>query len=415
MDRLKELREKRAGLVAQAGAILDKADKENRGLSAEEEQQWDKLSAEIEQLGKDIVRRDTQQRTELELAASAGRQADLQMSGGSSRAARGELRFLQPAEKLTDYGRRDYKYEQFNLGKLCLVAAGENPANADLERRILSGSSDVAGGFLIPDTLSREIWDMARAKAVVVRGGAQTFEMPSANFRMPKLTKDPTGTWHSEGSEMTDVGVEFAALEMRARTLTFWIEISRELAQDAIGLDAALRNALAASAALELDRCALFGTGAAEQPMGLYSDVDVVKLPATAGAYWDDVSLSMKAIENANLTPSAVLMSPRTHHILRVLRDGEGRFVPAPMWSPLLLISKQISDTLGAGSNESIVVTGDFSHMLLGVLTEFRIELLKEAAAKKYAFVFLAGMRCDVAIVKGDAFHILSGLTTSWG
>lgn len=195
----------------------------------------------------------------------------------------------------------------------------------------------------------------------------------------------------------------------------FWIEISRELTEDAVGLDAAIRNAMAQSAALEIDRAAIFGIGAGEQPMGLYVDADVTKLAVTPGAYWDDVSLSMKAIENANLTPSAVLMSPQTHHILRVLRDGEGRFQPAPAWCPQILVSKQITDTLGAGSNESIVITGDFSNLIIGIRSGYHLEVLKEAKAQKYAIVLLAAVRLDTAIVRGEGFHILTGLTTSWG
>jgi HK97 family phage major capsid protein len=248
-----------------------------------------------------------------------------------------------------------------------------------------------------------------------MKAGAITVEMPGQNFRIPKMTKDPEGLWKAELAEAPDTGVEFAAVEMRARTLMFWVEISRELAEDAVGLDAAIRNAMAQSAALEIDRAAIFGIGAGEQPMGLYVDADVTKVAATPGAYWDDISLSMKAIEDGNLTPSAVPMSPRTHHILRVLRDGEGRFQPVPEWCPPILVSKQISDVLGAGSNESIVVTGDFSNLIIGIRSAYHLEVLKEAKAQKYAIVLLAAVRLDTAIVRGEGFHILTGLTTAWG
>jgi HK97 family phage major capsid protein len=215
--------------------------------------------------------------------------------------------------------------------------------------------------------------------------------------------------------EVPETGVEFAAIEMRARTLMFWVEVSRELAQDAVGLDAALRNALAQSAAVEVDRACIFGIGAAEQPMGLYHDAEITKLAVTPGNHWEDISLSMMSIENANLTPSAVLMSPRTHDILRRLRDGEGHFMPVPQWCPQILVSKQVSDALGAGADESVVVTGDFSNMVIGVRAEYHLEVLKEAAARKYAIVLLAGIRLDMAIVRPEGFHLLTGLTTSWG
>ena len=86
-----------------------------------------------------------------------------------------------------------------------------------------------------------------------------------------------------------------------------------------------------------------------------------------------------------------------------------------PQWCPQILVSKQISDALGAGADESIVVTGDFSNLIIGILTGYHVEVLKEASAKKYAIVLLAGVRLDTAIVRGEGFHILTGLTTSWG
>src|SRR5690606_5296325 len=51
-----ELRRKRAALVEQARKILDAAEAEGRSLTAEEQQQWDKIMADVDALGQTIER-----------------------------------------------------------------------------------------------------------------------------------------------------------------------------------------------------------------------------------------------------------------------------------------------------------------------------------------------------------------------
>ena len=51
---IKEKIEKRANLVAQARELVDIADKEKRAMSAEENEQYDKMLADVEKLSEEI-------------------------------------------------------------------------------------------------------------------------------------------------------------------------------------------------------------------------------------------------------------------------------------------------------------------------------------------------------------------------
>ena len=67
-----EMRKKRAALVKQAREILDKADKEKRSLTSEEEQKYEKIFAEVDELGKRIEKEERQRELEQEIEKSNG-------------------------------------------------------------------------------------------------------------------------------------------------------------------------------------------------------------------------------------------------------------------------------------------------------------------------------------------------------
>ncbi len=417
MDKIIELRQQRAAVIEEARTILDKAESENRDLTPEENQKYEALLTQGEGIANRLRRAENQGDVERVLAESAGRQTDLQMGGGSSGAARfGELRFITSKEKLCEVVPvRDRKFERCDLGKLISIAAGKNPAgDCSLERRALSEGSDTAGGFLVPETISQDIWDLARAKAAVFKAGATTVVMKAETVRIPKLVSDPSGHWKPEGVSADEASMEFAAFEMHAFTLFFWLPISNELLEDASHVDVSIRNAMSKACAIQVETACLFGTGAL-QPMGIYADGDVTKTATISGGYWGDISDAIMRVQNANLEPSGVMMSPRTMGLLRGLQDGEGNYIPTPAWAPQLFVTKQVKDTLGAGSDESCIFVGDWKNLIVGIRTPFRLEILKEVEARKNQTVVMGMMRCDAGVIDSTAFQILTGLTTVWG
>lgn len=72
MKDINELRQKRAAICKQTRAILDKADDENRAMTAAEDQEYKKLESLIDDLGREIEREERQLKREAELARSHG-------------------------------------------------------------------------------------------------------------------------------------------------------------------------------------------------------------------------------------------------------------------------------------------------------------------------------------------------------
>lgn len=394
-------------LLAKAQAILDAAGDE---ITAEQKREFDEVLHKVRQLDLKIMKAESGE----DISESQQRWGE-QFTGNEVRVIRpGELRFLRNTERLAQVYPPDKKMERFDLGKYIGLAVGESPADSEVERRALSGSSDTAGGFLVPEPVSRDIWDMARNKAAVMRAGAVTFVMPSESILIPQLTADPTGSWKSENAEGSEDSVTVAAVRLIARTMFFWLPISRELWQDAGNLDSTLRNILSQVAAIKLDYAALMGISAAQEPGGLYSDSDIVKTAAAEASAYDDLSDSIFRIQDANLEPNGIVMSPRSANYIRKMKDGEGIYLPRPDWLPPVYVTKQIPDTLGDSADESIAITGAWSNLIIGIRMPFRLEVLKEVKAQKFQIVIMGAMRANCIAVRSAAFDILSEIKTAW-
>lgn len=412
MEKTLKLKRKKMDLLTQARGILDSAESENREPNQAEKREFDQVMGDV-------------RKTELEIeeavaGESRGRKTLLQMadeSTGDTRTCKpGQLRFINHDERLTDVlpAERD-DCQDLNFGKYLRGAVTGEWADAEKERRALSSHLDASGSIMVPTQMSRQIWDIARNKAVVFRAGAVTVPMTSAKLLVPKLTQDPSGEWKSENADASGTTMTFGGVELQARTLFFWMEISQELLQDAGMLEAVIMGAFAEAAALELDRAALMGTGNGEEPRGLYYNTDITRTAKAALSPFDDFADSIYRCENANITPNACIFSPRSQNSIRKKKNGDGEYLLSPDWMPTQLVTKQIPDNLGSGSDESLAITGDFSHLLVGIRDQFKIGITGEgAAAKAYQKWIYGAMRCDVAAIKSEAFDIISEIESDW-
>lgn len=65
----------------------------------------------------------------------------------------------------------------------------------------------------------------------------------------------------------------------------------------------------------------------------------------------------------------------------------------------------------GVGDDESQIIAGDFSQLMIGVRSEIRVELLRERYMDALQFGLIAHARVDFAAARESAFTVLSGVT----
>ena len=107
-------------------------------------------------------------------------------------------------------------------------------------------------------------------------------------------------------------------------------------------------------------------------------------------------------------------MHPREFGDLAALSDSTGQ----PLRKPdafdgiPMLSTTAIPVDGGSGSNESSLFLGNFNHLMIGVRSGVRVEVLRERFADNYQFGLIAHMRVDVQLQHAAAFHVISGITS---
>jgi HK97 family phage major capsid protein len=416
-----ELKKQRREKIEEARKILSDAESAGKKLTFEEHKRFDDFTTDANALGLKIeqIRSNFSGIKDDDDVGGNGRRAGLQEAGGETRTIKpGELRLLKNTEKLAQVyppGVGERGFEGLHLGRLVSIMAGVPVDGAEVERRALSTFQDSLGGVALPISVVNRIFDMGRAEAVCLRAGALTVDMPSHKIILPRLTQDVSGEWKAENAEAGESDTAFAGLELASRTWFVWLPISAELFQDATLLDAALQSSIASGSALAIDEAALFGNGEAQQPRGIYYDPDVTKTAVgiSPNGYLD-ISDSMYRLEVQNHKATAVVMAPRSANWLRKMVDGEGKFYQKPEWMPPMFTTTKIPVNLGAGTNESAVITGDFSNLIIGLRNTLTISVLKEVKSQNNQIVICAAMRGDVGILRPSAFDCISGVLAKW-
>ena len=90
-------------------------------------------------------------------------------------------------------------------------------------------------------------------------------------------------TWRPENTALTESEPTFDAKIFHSKTCGTYVKMSLELAQDSSNAEEVLKRQLVDVLALEIDRVALSGLGAAQEPMGISEDPDVLTT-ASVGA-----------------------------------------------------------------------------------------------------------------------------------
>jgi HK97 family phage major capsid protein len=303
-------------------------------------------------------------------------------------------------------------YSRLPLGRY--LRAMVTGAESDLEKRALSEGSDSAGGYTVPTHLSARLIDALRAASVVTRAGAQTVMLEGMTNNIARLASDPTPGWREEGAPVAASDPTFDNVQLVPRSLAVMTRVSMELLQDSINLGTELPRILATSLASELDRVALLGTGTAPEPRGIRATAGIGTDALGGSIAYTDLAQARTAILTANAGPvSAFIMHPRDEGQLTGLTDSTGQPLSVPpVLAPIpMLTTTAIPSNGGAGTNESTVFAGNFAHMLIGIRSELRIEVLREIYMGNLQYAFIAHMRADVAVQHPGAFYTLTGVT----
>jgi HK97 family phage major capsid protein len=286
---------------------------------------------------------------------------------------------------------------------------------AEAEKRAMSEGTATAGGHLVPAPLAARVIDKARSQSVAVQAGASTVPMDSETLKYATVTGDPTIAIVGEGSAISDSDFTFGSSTLTAFKLASLHFVSLELLEDANNLESFIESSLAEQFALGMDNQVLNGTGSSA-PTGILNTSGINSVAVSGAlANYDKFSDAVGEIRKDNFyNPLGMVIHPRDVAALDKLKDTTNQpLVPPQSYSALNMFqSSQLAIDGGSGSDESNIIIGDFSELLLGMRTELRLEISREAkdAFEKGQVAIRAYMRFGVSIPRPTAFCKLTGV-----
>lgn len=415
MPTLNELRRQRAALVEQARALLDGADAAERGLTAEEEARYGELEGQIEQMGRDIQRRETVQGWQAELGQPAGGALRPEPAIGMSRQERQryslvrainaamrndwrgaeleaeasravEQRLGRPAQGFFvpyDYlGGDGQESVQVRSGRGFQYAPAGGPTGVGLERRDLTAGTDAAGGYTVAtELLASSFIDMLRNAMMTQRAGARILSGLVGDVAIPRQTGGATAYWVAESGAPTESTHAFDQVSLIPKTVGAYSDISRKLLlQSSVDIEALVRQDLATVLALELDRAALHGSGSSNQPTGIAATSGIGSVAGgtngLAPTYAHLIALETEvAQDNADIGRVAYMTNTKVRGKLKstvvgtdqrmVWSDGASPMNGYPAW-----ITNQVSSALTKGSSSGVcsaIFFGNWGDLLIGM------------------------------------------------
>lgn len=388
----KQMREKRLTLANQARAMLEKANGENRSLTAEEKTQYDKVWAEMQDLKADIERAENLEAVERELGESRGRQAGGERSDGANAGgAGGSPRVIALRNSVTGEARTvvmagPSATQQYADGFRRFLAGGIPALDGSL-RDALQMDSDTGGGYLLaPQQFQAELI-MGLDDEVFMRRISRILP-PITNAESlgaPSLDNDLSDTeWTTELSVGTeDTTMSFGKRELRPHPNRKRIKVSKTLLRRSpMPVEAIIRERMVYKFGTGMEYNYLLGDGT-QKPLGIFV-ASANGIPTTRDVSSGNTATEIRGDGLVNAKYSLKAQYRRNAQWvfhrdavkqISLLKDGEGRY----MWIPSVRDGEP-DRILNLPYNESEYAPNTFTTgKYVGILGDFRYYWIVDA------------------------------------
>lgn len=379
---LHHLNETRAAKIAEMKGVVNNPDA------------FDKLESEIRALDKEIKQAAT--------IAEFERQAEAQPDANMER----ELRSYSVAKAIREAqaGTLTGVEAEMNseLGKGREVRGIMIPTSMIFgETRAQTVGTATAGGHTVATNLGGLI-DRLRPVLAVQGLGATVISGLTGNLDLPRLTSGPSASWIAEDGTTTESSAVFDKVSMKPKTVAGEMYLSRRLIlQNSVALENVLRNDLAFVLAQALDKAAIAGTGASNQPTGI---ITAITESATASTVLSDVAADLIAdIELDDVTGTGgFFTNPALLAIARKIKDTTGRTISQSeiFHGEGVTASNQVA----AISGEQPLIYGVWSELMLAYWSGVDILANPYSDANKGGLRLYAFLDADIAIRHNQAF-----------
>jgi len=388
MNTILELREKRNKVWNTAKDFLDS----NRGadgtVSQEAAAQYEKMEADMVNLGKEIDRLERQAAYDLEL----------------NKATSQPVTNTPAATEAAKTGRASNEYKE---------DFGNALRNRKPIHNVLSTSPDSDGGYLVPVEFERQIikgldeYNVIRRIAKVVNTNAER--------KIPIAADRAVAFWTQENAAITETMMTFSQKSLDAYKLSTLARVSIELLQDSMfNLEAYIAEDFARAFGIAEEEAFCIGDGA-DKPTGIFTaDGGTVGVTtATAAISTDNLIDLIYALKSPYRRNAVFLMRDITVSAIRKLKDSNGQY----LWQPSVqagepdrllgyrLYTSPYVPVVEAGALP--VAFGDFNHYWIGDRMGRTVQRLNELFAGNGQVGFIGNQRVDAKVILAEGIQLM--------
>lgn len=325
---IQEMKQKRYGVYKQMREMLDAADKESRSMTAEENEKYEKMDKEVDDLTSEISKREKLQEQE---RIFAERQE-------SEERKNVEEKEVKP-ENIIESEEYRNAFNQF----ICDPSAiSTEQRNLLLQKRALSAVTGASGGYTVPQGFYTRIMDAMKFFGGMRQSGATILPTASGNDLPIPTANDTaqTGELLGENTEAGKQDIAFNQIILKAyKYSSKTVLVPFELLQDsAFDIETYLGQKLGERVGRITNTHFTVGDNS-DKPQGIVTGAAEGKVGAagqTTSIVYDDLVDLVHEIDIAYRSRAEFMFHDLTLKALKKLKDGDGR----PLWVPGLAVKE---------------------------------------------------------------------------
>ena len=394
MNKILELREKRAKLWDSAKAFLDSRRNEQGLLSAEDTTTYEKMESDVVSLGKEIERLERQAVMDLELARPTS--SAITHRPGQS----------QEPEKT---GRASSEY------KAAFWKAMKNKSSFEVQNALQVGT-DSEGGYLVPDEFERTLVE-ALQEENLFRQLATIITTSSGDRKIPVVASKGTASWVDEEGTIPESDDAFGQVSIGAYKLATMIKVSEELLSDSVfNLERYIAKEFGRRIGAKEEEAFFIGDGTGK-PTGIFHSTGGAGVGVTAASASaisiDEIMDLFYSLKSPYRKNAAFVTNDATIKAIRKLKDGNGQYLWQPSVTagqPDSLLNRPLKTSAYVpviASAAKTIAFGDFSYYWVADRQGRSFQRLNELFAVTGQVGFKATQRVDGKLILAEAVKVL--------
>jgi len=410
MPKLHELREQRAGKVAEMRGLVDTATNDNgRELSDNERARFDALKGEVAGLENRI--------SQAETLADLERRADAEPVTGEGDLTRLEQRVslmevLQAAIQQRPLRGAEAEYNRETERRTGRRAEGVFVPMALFERR---ANTTATAPQIVPNEHRPDLYIPALRDRLIIRAlGARVLTGLRGDITIPKFGSGLSAAWVDENEAVPDSNMSFASVGLTPHHVGGTSELSRQLImQSSPDVEQLVRDDLSVVIAEKIDQAAISGGATTKEPTGILrtSGIGVGSMATPSRA---EALAAVEALDARRIPDT------RTWLLDPIAKKTLSETIANPIRGEYLLDNGQLAGYSAqrttrlpaASGGKGSALFGDFSQLLMGVWSELDILVnpYAEGPYRKGNVLVRAMATVDTAVRYPGAFQFIDDI-----